>query len=118
MEAGQLVQDAYTLLDKAVEMDPDYYLPRLHRGILSVKVPEFLGNCVRIFRADQKQGIIAWKPYELELDAPLKSEETMGIEVVGHRHNSFGFINIPGTDEYNIAPLGLPEMPYLSCRKA
>jgi len=44
MEAGQLVQEAYQLLDRVVELRPDYYLVYFHRGILSVNVPEFLGK--------------------------------------------------------------------------
>jgi len=44
MEAGKWVGEAFTLLDKAVEMAPAAPLPRFHRGILSVNTPEFLGK--------------------------------------------------------------------------
>ncbi|MBN1153633.1 DUF2271 domain-containing protein [candidate division KSB1 bacterium] len=44
MEAGRLVQEAFTLLDKAVQAMPDNYLPHFHRGILGVNVPAFLGK--------------------------------------------------------------------------
>lgn len=44
MEAGRLVQEAFTLLDKAVQLAPDNYLPHFQRGILGVQVPLFLGR--------------------------------------------------------------------------
>lgn len=44
MEAGQLVNEAFTLLNKSVETAPDAPLPRFYRGILGVNTPPFLGK--------------------------------------------------------------------------
>ncbi len=44
MEAGQLSAESFELLDKAVELDPRHPRARLYRGIMGVKVPEFLGK--------------------------------------------------------------------------
>ena len=44
MEAGRIINEAYIMLDKAVLMDPDHPLPRFHRGLMGVNIPEFLGK--------------------------------------------------------------------------
>jgi cytochrome c-type biogenesis protein CcmH/NrfG len=44
MEAGRLSSEAFDLLDKAVEIDPDNPRARLYRGLMGVKVPAFLGK--------------------------------------------------------------------------
>jgi tetratricopeptide (TPR) repeat protein len=44
MEAGRLSSEAFTLLDKAVELDPERPRARLYRGLMGVKVPIFLGK--------------------------------------------------------------------------
>ena len=44
MAAGKWVGEAFTLLNKAVDLDENAYLPRFYRGILSVNTPEFLGK--------------------------------------------------------------------------
>jgi len=44
MEAGQLVNEAFTLLDKSVLTAHDAPLPRFYRGILGVNTPPFLGK--------------------------------------------------------------------------
>lgn len=43
-EAGQLIQEAYEKLNKAVELEPNNPIARLNRGILSVNVPQFFGK--------------------------------------------------------------------------
>ncbi len=43
-EAGRLSFEAFSHLDKAVELDPTSVKARLWRGILGVKVPEFMGR--------------------------------------------------------------------------
>jgi tetratricopeptide (TPR) repeat protein len=44
MEAGRLSSEAFDLLDKAVEIDPENPRARLYRGLMSVKVPTFMGK--------------------------------------------------------------------------
>jgi tetratricopeptide (TPR) repeat protein len=44
MEAGRLVSESYKMLDKAVAFDPKDPLPRFHRGLMGVSIPEFLGK--------------------------------------------------------------------------
>ncbi len=44
MEAGQLVNEAFTLLNQAVETARNAPLPRFYRGILGVNTPPFLGK--------------------------------------------------------------------------
>jgi tetratricopeptide (TPR) repeat protein len=44
VEAANLVKKAFSYLDKAVSLNQQLPLPRYHRGILSIKVPEFLGK--------------------------------------------------------------------------
>ena len=44
MEAGKLVNTSFEMLDKAVSLDPDNPLPRFHRGLMGVNIPEFLGK--------------------------------------------------------------------------
>lgn len=44
MEAGQLSTESFELLDKAVELGPRRPRALLYRGIMGVKVPEFLGK--------------------------------------------------------------------------
>jgi len=44
MEAGQLSSKSFNILDKAVSLDPANPIPLLFRGLMSVKVPEFLGK--------------------------------------------------------------------------
>jgi tetratricopeptide (TPR) repeat protein len=44
MEAGRLVQRAFSMLDEAVALDSTSLVARFHRGLLGVQVPEFLGK--------------------------------------------------------------------------
>ena len=44
MEAGQLSSESFDLLDQAVELDPGHPRVRLYRGLMGVKVPEFMGK--------------------------------------------------------------------------
>jgi len=44
MEAGQLVNDAFDKMEKAVNLDSENPVARFHRGILGVKVPSFLNK--------------------------------------------------------------------------
>jgi cytochrome c-type biogenesis protein CcmH/NrfG len=44
MEAGQLSSESLNLLDQAVKLDPDHPRVRLYRGLMGVKVPEFMGK--------------------------------------------------------------------------
>ena len=44
VEAGKLVTKAFTHLDKAVSLNQNHPLPRFHRGVLAINVPEFLGR--------------------------------------------------------------------------
>lgn len=44
MEAGQLVQKSFELLDKAISLDSNNPIAYYHRGIMGVNVPEFLGK--------------------------------------------------------------------------
>lgn len=44
MEAGQLAGEAFTLLDRAVAIDPLNVNARFHRGIMGVRVPQFMGR--------------------------------------------------------------------------
>lgn len=43
-EAANLVTQAFSHLDKAVSLNRELPLPRYHRGVLAIKVPEFLGK--------------------------------------------------------------------------
>jgi len=44
MEAGQLIGICYDMLNKAIELDPNNPIARFHRGLMSVKVPPFMGK--------------------------------------------------------------------------
>jgi tetratricopeptide (TPR) repeat protein len=44
MEAGRLSPESLKMLDKAVTLDPDNTRARLYRGLMGVKVPEFMGR--------------------------------------------------------------------------
>jgi len=44
MEAFKFVNDSFQRLDKAVSLDSQNPLIRLHRGIMGVSIPEFLGK--------------------------------------------------------------------------
>ncbi len=44
MEAGRLVNTAFEMLDKAVLLDSNNPIPRFHRGLMGVNIPEFLGK--------------------------------------------------------------------------
>ena len=44
VEAGNLVAKAFSHLDKAVSLNPNHPMPRFHRGVLGINVPEFLGK--------------------------------------------------------------------------
>jgi len=44
LEAGVLSSESFGFLDKAVELDPNNLRARLYRGLIGVKVPEFLGR--------------------------------------------------------------------------
>jgi tetratricopeptide (TPR) repeat protein len=44
MEAGRLSGEAFTLLDKAIDLDSLNVTARFNRGLMGVKVPEFLGR--------------------------------------------------------------------------
>ncbi len=43
-EAGTLLTEAFTFLDKGVELDPDNPTTRLYRGLMGVNVPVFFGK--------------------------------------------------------------------------
>ncbi len=43
MQAGSLSSEAFTALNKALEIDPDHVEAHLFRGLMGVNVPEFLG---------------------------------------------------------------------------
>jgi tetratricopeptide (TPR) repeat protein len=44
MEAGRLIGKSFEILDKAVSLGADNPIPRYHRGVLGVNIPEFLGK--------------------------------------------------------------------------
>jgi tetratricopeptide (TPR) repeat protein len=44
MEAGRLVTKSFEMLDKAVSLDANDPIPRFHRGLMGVNIPEFLGK--------------------------------------------------------------------------
>lgn len=44
MEAGKLVAKSFEMLDKAVSLDANDPIPRYHRGLMGVNIPEFLGK--------------------------------------------------------------------------
>jgi tetratricopeptide (TPR) repeat protein len=44
MKAGKLIETSFQMLDKSVEMAPDDPRVRFNRGIISVKVPNFMGK--------------------------------------------------------------------------
>jgi len=44
VEAGRFSNEAYTLLDKAVQLDPNNPRARLYRGLLGVNMPDFMGK--------------------------------------------------------------------------
>ncbi len=59
---------------------------------ISVRIPAFRGTGVRIFVDGKPAGIIAWKPYEIDITEFARGKETctIGIEILGHRRNSHG----------------------------
>ena len=44
MEAGRLVNESFEFLNKAVSLDSKNPVVRLHRGIMGINIPEFLGK--------------------------------------------------------------------------
>jgi tetratricopeptide (TPR) repeat protein len=44
MEAGRLVAKSFEMMDKAVSLDANDPIPRYHRGLMGVNIPEFLGK--------------------------------------------------------------------------
>lgn len=44
VEAGQLIGRSFEILDTAVSLDENNPIARYHRGLLGIKVPEFLGK--------------------------------------------------------------------------
>jgi tetratricopeptide (TPR) repeat protein len=44
MEAGQLIETAYDMLNKAIALDPNNPIARFHRGLMGIKVPPFMGK--------------------------------------------------------------------------
>lgn len=44
LEAGELSSESFRLLDKAVSLGPDNHIALMFRGLMSVKVPGFLGK--------------------------------------------------------------------------
>lgn len=44
IEAGRLVNKSFEMLDKAVALEANNPIPRFHRGLMGVNIPEFLGK--------------------------------------------------------------------------
>lgn len=58
---------------------------------LFVSVPEYRGVAVRVLVNGKQAGIMAWEPNEVDVtDLLEEGENSLAIEVVGHRRNSHG----------------------------
>jgi len=44
MESFRFINESFEMLDKAISMDSDNPVPRYHRGLMGVNIPEFLGK--------------------------------------------------------------------------
>jgi tetratricopeptide (TPR) repeat protein len=79
MEAGRLSSEAFEMLDKAVELQPDHPRARLYRGLMGVKVPEFLGRLPG-----------AVEDLETVIDLHAKKPETVSGEMMTTAYSLLG----------------------------
>lgn len=59
---------------------------------ITLKVPKYRGAALEISLDGQRQGLIAYAPYELHMDAP-RGPHKIGVNVLGNRVNAFGAVH-------------------------
>jgi tetratricopeptide (TPR) repeat protein len=79
MQAGQLIQISYQMLDKAVALDPNNPIARFHRGLMGVEVPPFIN------RLDQ-----GLEDLELLRKMYQKSPDKISAELMANAYNFLG----------------------------
>ncbi len=79
MEAGRLTGIAYEMLDKAVLLDPNNPIARFHRGLMGVKVPEFMNKL--------DQGI---QDLEVLVKIHQKSPDKVPTAIIASAYNYLG----------------------------
>jgi hypothetical protein len=58
---------------------------------LRLQIPEYKGSVVRVWAGSQEVGLIAWEPNEVDVtDFAIDGVLDLGIEVISHRRNSHG----------------------------
>ncbi len=79
MKAGEYSAKSFELLDKAVSLDPEDPKARLYRGLMGVKVPEFLGKLQGgIADLEHIQSIRGKSPDSVDDNDMLTSYELLG----------------------------------------
>lgn len=79
MEAGKLLGISYEMLDKAISLDPENPVVRLHRGLMGVKVPAFMNKL--------DQGI---QDLEILIGIHQKSPEKVSTEMIATAYTFLG----------------------------
>lgn len=58
---------------------------------LRLQIPEYKGSVVRVWAGSREVGLIAWEPNEVDVtDFAIDGVLDLGIEVISHRRNSHG----------------------------
>jgi len=112
--------------------------PRLAKGErLFVRVRDYRGVAARVLVSGKEAGFIGWEPSEADITDFIEGDAfELGIELVGHRRNSYGPLHyaekwpVMGArpwqyvsqgkdwcDDWNIVPCGLMESPVLEVRR-
>jgi tetratricopeptide (TPR) repeat protein len=79
IRAGQLINESFQLLDKAVLLDTSNTIARLHRGMIEIKVPTFLGKLDN-----------AVKDLEFVIKIHTKTPEKISKEILVQTYNFLG----------------------------
>jgi len=97
-----------------------------------VEVPNFEAACVKVRSKGHKARMIAWQPYQADVTEDVRANDSLLLDVVLTRRNTFGPLHLvplrpgaygPGhwttggqqwSDQYMLYPAGLLEAPKLS----
>ena len=76
-----------------------------------IRLNSWKGTVVEILVNDEKKGIIAWPPYELDISGSLsEGDNTITVQIIGSLKNTFGpfYIERPkwiyGPHDWNFGP--------------
>jgi tetratricopeptide (TPR) repeat protein len=86
MDAGKFTAESFTLLDKAIAIDSKNVTARFNRGLMGVKVPEFMG------RLDGAIGDLEWVTVAADASPERVSKETLTAtyELLGEGYGKKG----------------------------